>query len=79
MKDSQFSELKAAFEAHDADHNGTLDRAEFVSLLRGLGSKLTDEQVEVGFRLVDEDGSGKISLGELQRWWDIVREESRPQ
>ncbi len=77
MDDSQLAELKAAFESHDADGNGTLERQEFVSLLRTLGSTLSDEQIEVGFRLVDEDGTGRISLDELERWWGIVREERR--
>lgn len=75
MNENEFSDLKDAFGKADADGNGTLDRDEFVQLLRSLGSKLTDAQIDVGFRLVDEDESGRISLSELERWWSIVREE----
>jgi len=75
MNDKDFSDVKTAFEAHDKDGNGYLDREEFVVMLRNLGSKLTDAQIEVGFRLVDEDNSGRINLSELERWWGIVSEE----
>ena len=75
MKETSFSDVKAAFVAHDADGNGSLDRAEFVAMLRQLGSDLSDADIEFGFRLVDEDDSGRIQLAELERWWEIVSEE----
>ena len=44
----------------DADGNGTIDFAEFLTM---MASKMTDDEAEIGeaFREFDKDGNGYIS------------------
>ena len=69
------NDLIKTFEKFDADDNGRIDRGEFDSLLDALGSKMSADDRDTGFKIVDADGDGHISCDELATWWDVVREE----
>lgn len=62
-------ELKAAFEAIDEDRSGEITLAEIQSAspetLTALTALAGSEDIEVIFRLLDEDGSGAIDLDEF--------------
>lgn len=48
-----------------ADEEGNLDIPSMGALLAALGEDLTDEEVEIMFEEVDEDGSGEVDFDEF--------------
>lgn len=74
-KDNWRHDLVEAFERFDSDDNGRIDRGEFESLLDALGSGLSKRDRDLGFGMIDEDADGFITLEEMAKWWEIVREE----
>jgi Ca2+-binding EF-hand superfamily protein len=78
MSDEKWrNDLVKTFAKFDADDNGRIDRAEFDSLLDALGSKMSKDDRDTGFKIVDVDGDGHITCDELATWWDVVREEGQ--
>lgn len=77
MSDDYPRDLREAFLQFDRDKNGLIDREEFGLLLALLGSDMSDQEIDVGFQLIDEDDTGTISLPELAKWWEVVREEGQ--
>ncbi len=71
------NDLVKTFSHFDADGNGTIDRGEFDGLLDALGSKMSANDREIGFALVDSDDDGFITCDELANWWNVVREEGK--
>lgn len=61
--------LRSDFEQFDTDGNGTIDRAEFASLLDFLGVEFSSQQIDVAFHAIDDDKSGKIEFQEFSEWW----------
>jgi len=49
----------------DSDLNGSIDHLEFIGLLEGMGSDVTDEQVDEMFAALDANNDGSITAGEL--------------
>uniref|UniRef100_A0A7S4STQ5 non-specific serine/threonine protein kinase n=1 Tax=Alexandrium monilatum TaxID=311494 RepID=A0A7S4STQ5_9DINO len=54
-------------ESLDGDHSGLIEYSEFVAGCLDLASQGLKEQLHVAFGIFDMDGSGSISLEELQR------------
>lgn len=54
------------FGAHDADHNGSLSRAEFTAMVRAQaqGAPPSEADIAAGFQRADADGNGEISAAE---------------
>lgn len=69
MSDIAEDELRETFDHFDTDDNGTIDFAEFTSLMDALGSEMTDEEMEIGFEEIDEDQDGYIEFEEFLTWW----------
>jgi len=54
------TELQRLFEEFDADHNGILDKSEFLTLCRSLNPSLSEGEVEDIFCKLDYDSTGSI-------------------
>lgn len=61
------SELQQMISEVDADGNGLIDFAEFVTLMaRKMNNTDKDAEIREAFNVFDKDGSGKISSDELR-------------
>lgn len=61
--------LSAYFALVDSDHNGLIDRDEFMAMLGKLGLMRTGGVVDRAFRQLDRDGNNLIDLPEFTQWW----------
>jgi len=57
--------LKSLFESADGDKSGSIDREELKNLLVAAGYKFNEKQVELFYKMCDEDGSGKIEVSDF--------------
>ena len=57
------------FKKYDTDGDGSLDTDELHMAILDAGVPMSREDVEVAFRLVDTDGSGRIEFAEFERLW----------
>ena len=65
--------LSQAFAKYDTNGDGVISPDEFSKLLDDIGSDLSATDRELGFRFIDEDDSGSVSLAELKKWWEVIR------
>lgn len=70
--------LRVAFNFLDRDHSGALDRSEFESILMNIGDKLTTNEVDKFFNIVDDDGNGSIRYDEFLQLL-LCKEDSDPE
>lgn len=60
--------LKQMINEVDADGSGTIDFAEFLTLMaRKMKTKDSQAEILEAFKVFDKDGSGKISASELRQ------------
>ena len=59
----------------DADGSGILDRDELQGLMARLGRLLQEEELDVAFAIMDEDGSGGIEYDEFSNWFEWLQAE----
>ena len=66
------AQVRKAFAAADADHNGSLDGAEVVALLERLEPPmgLSANEARAAMQTLDADHNGRITLAELLNWWN---------
>lgn len=70
------SELEQMISEVDADGNGLIDFAEFVTLMaRKMNNADKDAEIREAFSVFDKDGSGKISGDELRQIMRSLGEE----
>ena len=50
----------------DTDNSGEIDFAEFVTATVNRNDMLTDQKLKIAFDYYDADGSGEISISELE-------------
>ena len=62
-------ELRETFDHFDRDNNNKIDRQEFAELLDALGAGMSDEEVGVGFDVIDTNHNGQIEYTEFRAWW----------
>ncbi|KAF4661243.1 hypothetical protein FOL47_006764 [Perkinsus chesapeaki] len=55
----------------DADGSGNIDRDELRRLLETLGEELTEDDLEMAFEELDEDGSGEVEFFEFVKWFTL--------
>ncbi|KAL7546729.1 hypothetical protein ACHAWF_016263 [Thalassiosira exigua] len=65
-KDDPDKELRDAFKVFDADGSGTISRSELKKLMKNLGQKLSDEELDAMMDEVDTDGNGEIDFQEFK-------------
>ncbi|KAF8201192.1 putative calmodulin [Mycena galopus ATCC 62051] len=58
-------EIRQAFAVFDKDGNGTISVTELQQVMRSLGEKLSDREVEEMIREADVDGDGEINYDEF--------------
>ncbi|KAJ6466853.1 calmodulin [Mycena sanguinolenta] len=58
-------EIRQTFAVFDKDGNGTISVTELQQVMRSLGEKLTDREVEEMMREADVDGDGEINYDEF--------------
>lgn len=59
-------ELMDAFKVFDADSSGTISRKELKKLMKQLGQKLSDQELDAMMEEVDTDKSGEIDFEEFK-------------
>lgn len=69
MSSRQHQELREHFAFCDTDRDHRINYAEFLELLENLESGMSEEEMRVGFGLIDLDGNGYITFDEFSRWW----------
>jgi len=57
--------LKSLFESADLDGNGSIDRNELTQLLQKAGYSFSEKQIELFYKMCDEDGSGVLELADF--------------
>jgi len=62
-------ELLEIFEHFDGDDDGRIDRAEFKRLMDALCSDMPEEELDVGFDVIDANDAGAIDFEEFMVWW----------
>ncbi|GAU15949.1 hypothetical protein TSUD_41720, partial [Trifolium subterraneum] len=61
------SEIKSLMDAADIDNNGTIDYGEFLAATLHLNKMEREENLVAAFGYFDKDGSGYITIDELQQ------------
>jgi Ca2+-binding EF-hand superfamily protein len=64
-------ELQENFDNVDSNEDGRIDFGEFKLLLENLEAQMSETDLRIGFREIDTDHDGCISLGELAAWWSL--------
>jgi Ca2+-binding EF-hand superfamily protein len=67
--DEKHQELREHFAVCDTDRDHRINYAEFLDLLENLEAGMSEEEMRLGFGLIDLDGNGYISFDEFRRWW----------
>jgi Ca2+-binding EF-hand superfamily protein len=63
-------ELRETFRHSDSNHDGTISLTEFSCLLNALRAGMSDEELRMGFEVLDTDGNHGIDFDECVRWWN---------
>ena len=53
----------------DTDKSGKINAKEFSHLCFNLGYALTDVELDLALKVLDDDNSGEIELNEFTNWW----------
>ncbi|CAB1111888.1 unnamed protein product [Ectocarpus sp. CCAP 1310/34] len=65
METDYEKEINGAFFFFDKNGDGQVDRQELAEIMRGLGDKLTDEEIDLLINAADKDKDGTISMKEF--------------
>lgn len=65
LDDEQIAELREIFRSFDRNNDGSLTQLELSSLLRSLGLKPSEEQVEGFMQKADTNGNGLVEFSEF--------------
>jgi len=58
-------ELRDVFMVFDKDQSGTISAEELRNVMRVIGEKLTDQEIEDAIKLADTTGDGEVSYDEF--------------
>lgn len=70
MDPERRKELRETFAHFDRDGSGYIDRRELKALVEMLGDRVSDEELDIGFDLVDANHDHRIAFNEFARWWE---------
>ena len=65
LRAQELSDVKASFDAIDADGSGAIDEGEVKTLFEKVGLDATDKEIRGLVSFLDADGSGEVELGEF--------------
>lgn len=63
------AELREDFKSFDRDDDDRINLLEFREFMLGLDSEISDDEVRIGFREIDSDHDGIITVHEFIAWW----------
>lgn len=58
------------FDKYDTDGSGDISITEFRKLCYDMGYYLSDLELDMDIKLLDQDGDGEISYSEFIKWWE---------
>ena len=58
-------EIRDSFALYDRDGNGSISLIELREVLRNIGEKVTDDEINQIIRIADQDGDGEIDYDEF--------------
>ena len=59
-------------EAADTDHNTYIDYQEFIAAASDKARLLNSKNLQAAFKIMDRDGSGRISVEEIREVFDTM-------
>merc|ERR1711990_456275 len=65
LTDDQTADFKDAFKKFDAGGEGEIPTSELGTVMKMLGHKLNDEELEECIKMVDSDGGGPVDIDEF--------------
>merc|ERR1712112_416246 len=65
LTDEQTADFKDAFKKFDAGGEGEIPTSELGTVMKMLGHKLNDEELEECIKMVDADGGGSVDIDEF--------------
>lgn len=69
LSETEIAELRAAFDACDANGDGYIDQAEFHKLLQQLDGDVSRAECELDLEFADTEGDGYVGFKEFMVWW----------
>lgn len=69
LSEDEIEEIREIFGHFDKDSNGTIDAAEFATLIETLDAGMEPDQIAIGLSIVDADGNGTVEFDEFITWW----------
>ena len=58
------------FNKYDKDQDGFVDKNELQHLCMEMGTRLSDDELNLAVKILDTDGDDKIEFTEFKKWWD---------
>lgn len=65
LTEEQVAEFKECFSLFDRDGDGTVDTAELGTVMKSLGQRMSEEELQQMISEVDVDGSGTVDFAEF--------------
>eukprot|EP00752_Nemacystus_decipiens_P012402 g10989.t1 len=65
METDYEKEINGAFKFFDKNNDGMVDRQELAEIMRGLGDKLSDSEIDLLINAADKNNDGTISMQEF--------------
>ena len=58
------------FNKYDQDGSGFVDKEELQHLCMEMGTRLTEDELNLAVKIIDTNGDGKIAFPDFKKWWD---------
>jgi len=68
ISEERLAELREAFEAADSNHDGHIDKHEFIAFVQDFSPDIRREVLEIGVQEADTNGDGVIGFEEFVGW-----------
>ena len=62
-------ELREIFAHYDRDRDGVIELPEFARICEANGMSMDEDELAMGYAIVDSDNDGKINWEEFKGWW----------
>lgn len=70
LRGTSYRSLQDLFDAIDTDDSGFLDRMEVGELASVLGIELTEDELNVAFSEMDQNGNDRVDFEEFETWFE---------